>query len=269
MSVSNIIDDSDQLDEAEIIHIQWPDQLRKPIFGIIQDEDEYPKWTRYYRFLANNAFEHALYQIHNHDWIEKSKQFDIIVGIPSNQYYHLQEIRNKYEILETYLGKTCYPSSLHLRLYEDKFSEAYISKIANIPFARTHIYHNKEDALNQVDKLKYPLVSKIIPSSGSLGVELVHNFNQAKQIIRQAFSITGRKSHMLYYQQKDYVYFQEFIPNDGYDIRVIVVGNWVFGSYRKAPPGDFRASGMKLEVRRELPEEAMKIARRVYEVVNS
>ena len=64
---------------------------------------------------------------------------------------------------------------------------------------------------------------------------------------------------MISYRQKNLVCFQEFIPNDGYDIRVIVVGNQIFGFYRKVPQGDFRASGMNIEEMRELPVEAMKI----------
>jgi hypothetical protein len=100
-------------------------------------------------------------------------------------------------------------------------------------------------------------------------VELARTPNQATQIVKQAFSRGGRKTHLISYRQRNLIYFQDFVPNDGYDIRVIVVGNWVFGSYRQVPPGDFRASGMKLEVRRELPVKAMNIARRLNKIIRS
>jgi glutathione synthase/RimK-type ligase-like ATP-grasp enzyme len=107
------------------------------------------------------------------------------------------------------------------------------------------------------------------PGSGSLGVELVRDRKQARKIVQQAFSMTGRATHSLYFRQKNYVYFQEYIPNDGYDIRVLIIGNWVFGYYRKVLEGDFRASGMNIIEKRELPEEAIRIAWKTNQVIKS
>lgn len=263
------VDDRGRLDGAEIVSIPWPAYIKKPIFGIVQDADQYPKWTRYRRFLENNSFDFGFYSIHHYDWIEQAKRFDVIIGVPSNTFYDLSEIRSKYEVLETHMGKKCYPSPFHMRLYEDKCLEAYISQIAGLPFATTYISQSKEDILQLLKNIKYPLVSKIIPSSGSQGVELVHTVEKGCQIVKQAFSRSGRKTHMISYRQKNLVCFQEFIPNDGYDIRVIVVGNQIFGFYRKVPQGDFRASGMNIEEMRELPVEAMKIAMRVNKIIKS
>ena len=43
--------------------------------------------------------------------------------------------------------------------------------------------------------------------------------------------------------EKDYVYFQEFIPNNEYDTRVVVIGNRAKAFRRFNRPNDFRASG--------------------------
>src|SRR5690606_29697488 len=43
--------------------------------------------------------------------------------------------------------------------------------------------------------------------------------------------------------EKDYVYFQEFIPNNTFDIRVIVIGGRAFALKRMVRENDFRASG--------------------------
>src|SRR5690606_24651491 len=43
--------------------------------------------------------------------------------------------------------------------------------------------------------------------------------------------------------EKGYVYFQEFMPRNQFDTRIIVVGNKAFGIRRFNRPGDFRASG--------------------------
>jgi glutathione synthase/RimK-type ligase-like ATP-grasp enzyme len=269
MPVVGFVDDSDRIDDAEIVTIDWPRQVKKPRVGIVQDYGEYPRWTKYRRFLDNNAFQNDVFSIHAHDWIEKAKEYDVFVGVPSSNLFHLQEIRRKYFVLETYLGKFCYPSFKHIMLYEDKTLEAYISKITGIPFVNTYISYDKDDALRLIEKLSYPFVSKIDPTSGSVGVQLVRSPKQARHIVEQAFSNNGRKTHVVYFRQKNYVYFQDYVPNDGYDIRAIIIGDWVFGYYRKVLEGDFRASGMNLVEKRALPDGAIKLARNINQIVQS
>ena len=48
---------------------------------------------------------------------------------------------------------------------------------------------------------------------------------------------------MVLYDTKDYVYFQKFLPNNKYDIRIVVIGDRAFGFIRYNRENDFRASG--------------------------
>jgi glutathione synthase/RimK-type ligase-like ATP-grasp enzyme len=203
------------------------------------------------------------------NWLQDAEGLDVIVGMPSSEPYDVQEILYKFHFLETYMGKACYPTVRHVLLYENKSLEAFIAQSRGLPFAGTHISCDKADAMRMVEDLTYPVVSKIVPASGSLGVQLVRSLSQARRIVDAAFSQTGRRAHVAYFRQKDYVYFQDFVPNDGYDIRAIVIGAFVFGYYRKVPPNDFRASGMNLVEKRALPKEAMMLARRLNVVVES
>ncbi|MFZ2095740.1 MAG: hypothetical protein WAV05_03795 [Anaerolineales bacterium] len=263
------LDDRDRLEPAEIVHIDWPNNVQKPVVGIVRNFGKWPNWTKYRRFLENNHIPFEFYNIHAQNWLKEADKYDVIIGISSNDFYILQELRRKYYLLETYLGKYCYPSFKHTMLYEDKNLEAYIGKVLEIPFVNTYISHDKKDALRLIENLTYPIVSKIDPSSGSVGVELVRNVGQARKIVKQSFSGSGRRTHLAYCKQKNYVYFQDFVPNDGYDIRVIVLGNWVFGYYRKVLEGDFRASGMGLVELRDLTKEPMLIARNVNKMIKS
>jgi hypothetical protein len=43
--------------------------------------------------------------------------------------------------------------------------------------------------------------------------------------------------------EKGYVYLQKFIPNDGYDLKIVTVGNKLSFIGRNIRDGDFRASG--------------------------
>ncbi len=254
------VDDRGQIEDADEVRMDWPARVPKPRIGLVRDLEQFPRWTKYRRFLETNGFPFDGYDIHAHDWIEQAGRFDAVIGIVSNEINSLEEMRVKYHFLETVLGKRCYPSAAQALLYEDKCLEAYLAQVRGLPFARTLISHSKDDALAMLGGLRYPLVSKINHSSGSMGVELVRTPRKARRIVEQAFSRGGRPIHVPWSRQKNYVYFQEFIPNDGYDIRVVVVGNMVFGYYRKVPKGDFRASGMGAVEKRDLPEEAIRVA---------
>jgi glutathione synthase/RimK-type ligase-like ATP-grasp enzyme len=259
----------DNFEDAEVVTIDWPTTIEKPRIGVVQDFGKYPRWIQYCRFLDSNSFEYDIYDVHSRDWIEDADKYDVIVGFPDSTPFQLREMRRKYQILETHLGKICYPSTKHIMLYEDKILEAYLAEVFDIPFAKTYVSYDESDAMHLIETLSYPVVSKIVPSSGSVGMELVRTKKHARKIVRQAFSGTGRKTHMVYLRQKNYVYFQDYVPNDGYDIRVIVIANWAFGYYRKVLPGDFRASGMDLEERRALPVAAMRIAREINRSIRS
>ena len=262
-------DDMERLAAATIIEMGWPAGLKKPFIAIIKDYEKYPRWTKYIRFLENNGFPYEFFDLGAHDWLEKARKFDIFVGILSNQLHHLQEMRKKYFTLETYLGKVCFPSTSHILMYEDKALESYISDACGIPYAKTYISNEKQDALRLIETLTYPVIHKMDPGSGSLGVELVHDRGQARRIVQQAFSVSGRATYSLCFRQKDYIYFQDYIKNDGYDLRVIIIGNWAFGYYRKVLEGDFRASGMNMVEKREIPEEAIRIAWKTNQIIKS
>ena len=47
----------------------------------------------------------------------------------------------------------------------------------------------------------------------------------------------------MFSKEKGYVYFQEFIPNDGFDLKIVVIGDKLSFIGRKIRKDDFRASG--------------------------
>jgi len=68
-----------------------------------------------------------------------------------------------------------------------------------------------------------------------------------------------------YLIQKNYVYFQEFLPDNKFDIRITVIGNRAFGFIRYNRSNDFRASGSgKIDYNlNKIPLDAIKIAHRI------
>jgi glutathione synthase/RimK-type ligase-like ATP-grasp enzyme len=257
------VNDFPNLDESVTIAIEWPASIIKPRIGIIKDNFFPPSWTKYERFCSASAIPFGSLNIHAHNWMEQVKDYDWVIGHPDGSPNRLDELWRKTYIMEQYLGKRCYPSCNDLALYEDKHMQYDALQVLKFPVIPTWISYDEEDALRLAHKLEYPLVSKLITGAGSKGVELINSRSDAIRVIKKAFSPHGRYWHWPYLRQKDYVIFQKFIPNDGYDVRVICVGDMVFGYYRKALPNDFRASGSGICEKRSLPESIIRIAHSV------
>ena len=71
--------------------------------------------------------------------------------------------------------------------------------------------------------------------------------------------------------QKGYVYFQDYIPNNLYDIRVIVTGDKAFAIKRIVRENDFRASGSGNIVydKSEINEKCVELAFKANEKIRS
>jgi glutathione synthase/RimK-type ligase-like ATP-grasp enzyme len=255
-----LVDDRRELDPAEQVLVTWPSDRIKPKIGLIQDRKLPPYWTKYERFLRNNGIPFEYYDIHRSDWLAVSKQFDVIIWASEGAAPEIEEQKRKTFMLEKYCGKACFPTYDTLMWSEDKIYQYEWLRMFDFPAIETFVTHSAAEALEKIRELEYPLVAKVPVGAGSLGVELVKDVKQAEHVVRQAFSRVGRPTYWPYFRQKDYVYFQKFISNANYDLRVIAVGNKVLGYYRDVPQGEFRASGMGLVRKGTIPEDAVQLA---------
>lgn len=73
------------------------------------------------------------------------------------------------------------------------------------------------------------------------------------------------QTHWYYLIQKNYVYFQEFLPDNKFDIRVTIIGNRAFAFIRYNRSNDFRASGSGKIVYdlNKIPLDAVETAHRI------
>lgn len=169
-----------------------------------------------------------------------------------------------------------FPTSWH---FDDKIAQKYLLENMNVPFANTYVFYSKDECLDWLKTTDFPKVFKLRGGAGSTNVRLIDSYSEAKKIVKQAFdkgfSAFDRK-HILkesirkyknknnslqnvvkalvryfiphettkmFKREKGYIYFQEFIPNNTFDIRVIVIDNKAFAIKRLVRPNDFRASG--------------------------
>jgi glutathione synthase/RimK-type ligase-like ATP-grasp enzyme len=253
------------LESAEKITVDWPASPKKPLVGLVQETfEKYAYWPAYQRFLVNNAIPFEYYDIHRSDFVECAKKYDLILwhtlSSPSGQ----AEAKSKIEFLEKDLGKQCYPSAAELWFYEDKARQHWLFEKNQLPIVKTLVSYSKAEALQFIESCSYPIVSKELTNSSSHGVRLIRNPKAAKSFCDEVFG-PGLKTTFSYLRQKDYVYFQEFVPNYGYDLRVIMAADSYFGYYRYTPAGDFRASGSDDIRKAAIPEEALLLAKKTRE----
>ena len=176
-------------------------------------------------------------------------------------------------------GKKVFPEFNANWHFDDKVGQKYLLEAINAPMAKSYVFYKKKEALEWAKNTTYPKVFKLRGGAGSTNVKLIHSQKQAIQKINKAFgkgfpaydgwndfkeqglrykqgklkSIDLLKSMRRFFvstrfaktvgSQKGYIYFQEFIPNNDSDIRVITIGQKAFAIKRMTRPNDFRASG--------------------------
>ena len=176
-------------------------------------------------------------------------------------------------------GKKVFPDFNTGWHFDDKVGQKYLLEAINTPLVPSYVFYTKKEALEWVANTTFPKVFKLRGGAGAANVRLVKTRKQAKKLILQAFgrgfSQFNRWTNLkeryrkwqegkdslwgvckgaarlfipteyakMHAKEKGYVYFQEFIPNNQFDIRIVVVGNKAFGLKRLVRKNDFRASG--------------------------
>lgn len=176
-------------------------------------------------------------------------------------------------------GKVVFPNFKTAWHFDDKIAQKYLLEAHGLPIVPTFHFLDEKRAKEWAMTTTFPKVFKLSRGAGSTNVKLVHNKGEAFSIINKAFSEGFRvfdryevvkERFRKYREGKDTflgvlkslfrivylpkyvklvprerfeVYFQEFIPNNNSDIRVIVIDDKAFAIKRLVRNNDFRASG--------------------------
>lgn len=194
-------------------------------------------------------------------------------------------------------GKPVFPDFYTMWHYDDKIGQKYLFDASNIDAVPTYIFYHREEAESWVEHTDFPKVFKLRNGASSSNVRLVKDKAQALKLIRQAFGegfqhernpweylkekwriykldnskfggvkyafkrlFYVRKNERKYGVEQGYCYFQDFIPDNKFDIRVIVIDGKAFAIKRMVRDKDFRASGsgmIKYE-REHFPESTIR-----------
>lgn len=138
-------------------------------------------------------------------------------------------------------------------LFDDKLEQA--RQLARWT-PRTNVFYTPKAAREWLENAEYPFMSKSAEGASSHNVRLVENYKAAHEEIKYAFSDRGIRCRYAL-AQRGYLLWQQFIPDNAYDLRVIAVGNKRLVLRRFNREGVPMASGSgKLEPIKVLDAEA-------------
>ncbi len=176
-------------------------------------------------------------------------------------------------------GKKVFPDFNTSWHFDDKVGQKYVFEALEIPHIPSQVFYQKNQAISWAKSVDYPKVFKLRNGAGSSNVRKVRSYSHARKLINKAFGkgflpidrwyrlreavrtfdwtaaslqrfvkggirvVIPIKYARTQKREKGYVYFQDFIPNNDSDVRVIVVGDKAFAAKRMVRKNDFRASG--------------------------
>ncbi len=178
-------------------------------------------------------------------------------------------------------GKRVYPDFNTNWHFDDKLGQKYLMEAVGVPLVTSYAFYTRKEAMDWINSTSYPKVFKLRGGAGASNVMLVRNKKTAARLVNKAFgsgfSTFNRSRYLrdrwrkmregndsfvgvlkglgrlvvstefakMTGREKGYVYFQDFIENEGYDIRVVVIGKKAAALKRLVRKNDFRASGSK------------------------
>lgn len=234
---------------------------------------------QFIRYCEEKGISYEVLNCYDSEIINKIDAFSALVW-PIQNYVisDMLESRTILRIAEE-KGLNVFPNIKTSWHFDDKVAEMYLFQSLGAPIPKSWIFYTLEDSLSFLNNKSYPIIAKLRTGSGSNNVKLLKNKRESFKYSKRMFSKGYDASPSLLYKayskaqssrsmkialgrikkipeflntkrhanklpiEKGYTYFQELIPNDGYDIKVVVVGDKLSYFVRKVRKGDFRASG--------------------------
>lgn len=234
--------------------------------------------TRWIRYCEAKGIPYRLVNCYDSDIVAKLSDCDALLW----HYHHANEkdilfARQLLFALET-AGKKVFPDFRTAWHFDDKVGQKYLLEAIGAPLVPTAVFYEEANAMDWIRTAEFPQVFKLRKGAGSINVQLVSSVSEAQALIRKAFSSGFRHTNLFPLQEvfmkvrqgklplkalvkrtirklvptpfqrvsgreRGYVYFQQFIPGNLSDIRVVVVGHRAFAIKRRTRANDFRASG--------------------------
>lgn len=233
-------------------------------------------WLRY---CQDQGISHKLVNCYDNDIMCQLNDCNALMWHVNNFDYRDQIFaKNLIKAVEE-KGISVFPNYNSVWHFDDKVAQKYLLESINAPLVKTYVFFSKKDAKRWAKNTNYPVVFKLRKGSGSKNVLLVKSYSHALRLINKMFgngilplNMTSMlKERFRKYKlgkepfiglikgvvrlgigtpylnmsvgEKGYAYFQEYLPYNSFDQRIIVIGQKAFFIKRMVRENDFRASG--------------------------
>lgn len=255
---------------------------------------------RWIDYCKNNAIEFKIVDCYRSDVIQQIKECAGLMWHFSQS--HIEDMLISHAVLNSVAAMDIrtFPNHSTSWHFDDKISQKYLLEAINARLVPTYVFVEKRKAMEWAANTDYPKVFKLTGGAGSSNVSLARNYAAARKLIKKAFSsgfppiprwqpLQERWWHFKrdktfsslinigrglirtvirnptldrLPRESGYAYFQDFIPNNDSDIRVVVIGKRAFAIKRMVREGDFRASGSGRIVYdpEAIPKECLKLS---------
>lgn len=236
----------------------------------------HPRWIEY---CESNNIEYKIVDCYANDIIQQLEDCDALMWHFHQGSMRDNLIAKQILFALDHSGFIVFPNFKTSWHFDDKIGQKYLFEAIGAPLVPSYLFFDKLIALKWAKQTTFPKVFKLRGGAGSQNVKLIKDLKQANRIIKKAFNrgfpkydSWGTIKERIYKYRKGkvgaaellkgfirifykpeyarkssnevgYVYFQDFIPNNDSDIRIIVIGDKAFGLKRFVRDGDFRASG--------------------------
>jgi len=247
-----------------LIGIQ-PDQMGKQSYS--------DKWIEY---LKQKNINYEVLDLFNPKLnLNKLKKYDGIMWRWNLEYPDRIVAPEILDIIENNLNIPVYPDFNTRNTWDNKIKQHYLFSANKINTPKTWVFYDEMEAKKWANNAIYPYIFKLAKGASSSGVTLIKNKKEAYNIIKKIFNggIYTNSAHLdeikknklikptlrkiknvcnkekIFKQnkrnilEKNYVYFQELLQNNEFDIRVTIIDNRAFAFRRFNRENDFRASG--------------------------
>ena len=262
---------------------------------------------RWIEYCKKNNIDYKIVNAYDTSIIEQVKDCDVFMWHHYQTSYKDSLFAKQLLFSLEMAGKRVFPDWHTGWHFDDKVGQKYLLESIGAPLVPSYIFYTKKDAMSWIEGIGYPKVFKLRGGSGAFNVVKIDNKHAAKRVIRKAFGsgfpkydrfvklkervyqwrhhkdsffgvcksfirlIVPNPNLKMLTRDKGYVLFQDFIPNNKFDIRIVVIGDKAFGLKRLCRENDFRASGSGSIVYdyKQLDERCVRIAFDVNELIQA
>lgn len=237
--------------------------------------------ARWVKYCIENSISYKLVSCYDTDIVQQLEDCDGLMWQWTQEDYKGILFARQLTLSLEKKGKKVFPNVNTAWHHDDKVGQKYLLECIDAPLVKSYVFYSKKEAEAWIEGTTFPKVFKLRGGAGSTNVKLVRTKRQAQSFINKAFGKgflqinrwdrlkdrfwqlrrdrnfaavkyvingIGRlfiPTELSKFSQRElgYIYFQEFLPNNNHDSRLVVIGDRCFAIRRYTRKNDFRASG--------------------------